>query len=1096
MATIIGDNGKNTLIGTNSKDIIVALDEDDIAAGLGGNDSIDGGDGNDSLFGGTGNDTILGGLGADLIHGGAGNDLIGLGDNSRNASPGTGAGDVLYGDGFNNFTLVGGSVVGQDPVGETQRGDDVIYGTADGDTIYGDNGDGSNAGGHDTILAGSSADTIYGEGGNDSISGEGGNDLLSGGDGKDTLLGGEGNDILIGGAAGDVIDGGAGDDRIVYNAVSDSSGNKNDTIHGFASGFNYASGDKIDITALGGPGSDLQWTGSIVPSPSGIATVWYQAVAGGVKLLADVDGDGATDFQVLVQGVSSLRHSDILGVINSDLVVIGGGIHNEDDPVIEVGVTPGDATASGVIVLGTDNTDGEGDRVVIANPGIQLGAYGSIAIAADGSWTYTLDNGDPDTDALHEGQIVTDEFSMAWTDGLATSNSLPLLIRIEGRNDAPTIDGAHSGSVQEDVTLAASGVLTAQDVDSGATQTWSIEGSATGAFGSLALNGNTGEWTYTLANDSSAVQSLAAGESHEELFTIRVTDDWGVFEELTVTVAVTGSHDSIVSGRITLVSTNANGEQGNSDSATPSFSSDGTRIVFNSDATNLVAGGTNGLPQIFVKSLVTGEVTLVSTDASGNEGIGISENPVFSPDGSKVAFLSRAENLVVGDTNGAEDIFVKDLNTGAIERASTNGSGGQADGDSFRPVFSPDGSKLAFQSFASNLVAGDTNVSNDVFVKDLSTGAVTRVSTDSFGAQANSYSFEPRFSGDGSKVVFFSYASNLVAGDTNGGPDVFVKDLLTGNVVLASTSGTGDQGNAFSTHAVISPDGSKVAFYSEASNLVAGDTNGWGDIFLKDLATGAIERVNTDSLGAEANSLSLGPAFSPDGSEIAFISFASNLVEGDTNAQWDLFIKDLETGVTIRVSTDAIGTEVNQFSFYEPVFSPDGSAMAFHSLASNLVPGDTNESYDVFIKQLALSGGTGSDAVVGGIGNDTLIGAAGDDTLTGGAGGDLFVWQLGDQGAPGTPATDTITDFVDAGDALELSDLLVGESHSGTNPGNLDDYLDFSLDSGNTTVSVKTGGSGAADQVIALNGVDLVTGTSSDSEIISDLLSAGRLITD
>ena len=988
MATITGDNGKNTLIGTNSKDIIVALDEDDIAAGLGGNDSIDGGDGNDSLFGGTGSDTILGGLGADLLHGGAGNDLIGLGDNSRNASPGTGAGDVLYGDGFNNFTLVGGSVVGQDPTAPTQRGDDILYGTSEADTIYGDSGDGSNAGGHDTILAGSSADTVYGEGGNDSIAGEGGNDLLSGGDGKDTLSGGDGNDTLMGGAGADAIDGGAGDDRILYNAASDSSGNKLDTINAFVSGLNYSSGDKIDITAVAGP-NEIHWTGT-APSLPTAYSAWYQPVAGGVKLMVDSSGDGAADLQVFVQGAGSLKHSDILGLFNRPLLVITDGTPaNADDPVVAAGnVTAGDPTASGALLLNGTGLDLEGDRVVVANVGTQVGVYGTLSLTED-SWSYVLDNDRPATDALAPGQVVTDTFSLIYTDGLAISNSLDFVISVSGNNDPPPI----------------------------------------------------------------------------------------------------------VSGGITLVSTTAGGDQGNSDSATPSFSLDGTRIVFNSDATNLVPG-TNGLPQIFVKNLVTGEVALVSADASGNEGNGVSETPVFLPDGSKVAFTSNADNLVAGDTNGGEDIFVKDLSTGAIERVSTGSSGAQANNESFGPAFSPDSSKVAFWSYASNLVAGDTNGTSDVFMKDLSTGVVTRLSTDSLGGQANGYSFEPMFSGDGSKLLFFSDASNLVSGDVNAALDVFVKDLLTGDVVLVSADAAGLQGNAHSTHAVISSDGSKVAFYSDANNLVAGDTNDQGDIFVKDLATGAIERVSTDSLGAQANSQSLFPTFSPDGSKIAFVSFASNLVDGDTNAQWDLFIKDLQTAVTTRVSTDAIGTEVDQFSFYGPEFSPDGSAIAFHSLASNLVPGDTNESYDIFIKQLALSGGSGVDVVVGGAGSDIVVGGPGDDLLTGGAGDDIFVWEFGDQGAPATPALDKITDFVDAGDALELSDLLVGESHSGTDPGNLDDYLDFSFGSGDTTVNVKTSGSGAADQVIVLNGVDLVTGTSSDSEIISNLLSAGRLITD
>jgi VCBS repeat-containing protein len=988
MAVITGTNGKNTLTGTNSKDTIVALDDDDIVSGLGGNDSIDGGAGVDSLFGGTGNDTILGGTGADLIHGGAGSDLIGMSDNSRNASPGNGPGDTIYGDGFNTFVLVSGTVVGQDLTAPTQRGDDVIYGTSEADNIFGDNGDnidGAGSGGHDTVFAGNGADSVFGESGNDSISGEGGNDYLVGGDGKDTLAGGDGNDTLLGGAGADVIDGGAGDDRIVYNALSDSSGNKNDTINGFVSGSNYSSGDKIDITAVAGS-NEIHWFGA-APDSAGAYTAWYQAVAGGVKLIADSSGDGVADLQVFFQGISSLKHSDILGIFNHPLEIIGE-ITNDGDPVIEAGnATAGDATASGSLLVNGTGFDPEGDRVVVANTGEQVGTYGTLTLTENG-WSYLLDDDKPATDALAEGEIATDAFSVIYTDGLAISNGINLVITITGSHDAPPI----------------------------------------------------------------------------------------------------------VSGQIALVSRDANGVQGNSDSVTPAFSPNGNWIVFNSDATNLVPAGTNGSAHIFIKNLATGEVVLVSSNAAGGEGEGRSQSPVFSPDGTKVAFSSFAANLVAGDNNFSEDIFVKDLATGAVMRASTNASGNEVFGSSSEPVFTADG-KVAFWSNASNLVAGDTNGAIDIFLKDLSTWSIVRLSTDSSGGQANGHSFEPTFSADGTKVAFQSYATNLVSGDTNGFSDVFVKDLLTGNVTLVSTDAFGVQGNGLSSGAVLSPDGTKVAFSSAATNLVPGDTNGEFEVFVKDLATGAIIRASTDADGIQGDSQSFNPAFSPDGTKLVFDSFSRNLVAGDDNGSWDVFVKDLGTGAITLVSSDPYGNESNQFSLGGAEFAPDGSSVIFQNWSSNFVAGDANDSYDIFIKQLALEGGGTPDVVIGGSGNDILIGGPGNDTLTGGAGNDQFKWNNGDQNAPGTPAVDTVNDFVDAGDVLNLSDLLVGESHSGVDPGNLDNYLDFSYASGATTIAVKTIGGGAADQLIVLNGVDLVTGTSSDGEIISNLLAAGRLVT-
>jgi Tol biopolymer transport system component len=160
-------------------------------------------------------------------------------------------------------------------------------------------------------------------------------------------------------------------------------------------------------------------------------------------------------------------------------------------------------------------------------------------------------------------------------------------------------------------------------------------------------------------------------------------------------------------------------------------------------------------------------ITRVSTAADGTEGNGKSSEPVFSPDGTKVAFWSFASNLVAGDTNNSADVFIKTLATGAIERISNAGGGTQGNGNSWGQAFSPDGTKVAFASDASNLVAGDTNNARDIFVKTLATGAIERVSTDALGAQGYGNSFDPVFSPDGIKVTFWSYAANLVPGDTN-----------------------------------------------------------------------------------------------------------------------------------------------------------------------------------------------------------------------------------------------------------------------------------------------------------------------------------------
>lgn len=406
---------------------------------------------------------------------------------------------------------------------------------------------------------------------------------------------------------------------------------------------------------------------------------------------------------------------------------------------------------------------------------------------------------------------------------------------------------------------------------------------------------------------------------------------------------------------ITRVSTAADGTQGSGGSANGTLSAGGRFVAFQSQATNLVPGDTNGQPDIFVKDLASGVVTLASTAADGTQANRESYEPSLSGDGRFVVFHSLATNLVPGNTDGTVDLFVKDLATGAITRAATaaDGTQGNAGGDS--GALSADGRFVAFHSSASNLVPGDTNDRRDVFVKVLSTGAITRASTAADGTQGNSSSiYEPSLSADGRFVAFGSYASNLVLGDTNGQSDIFVKDLTTGAITLASTAADGTKTNAGSSRLSLSGDGHYVAFVSSASNLVAGDTNGADDIFVKNLTTGAITRASTAADGTQANHIHyiyLPFSLSADGRFVAFASDASNLVPGDTNGRSDIFVKDLTTGAITRASTAADGTQGNYNSLL-PSLSADGRFVAFTSDASNLVPGDTNNGGDIFLVEL------------------------------------------------------------------------------------------------------------------------------------------------
>jgi Tol biopolymer transport system component len=411
------------------------------------------------------------------------------------------------------------------------------------------------------------------------------------------------------------------------------------------------------------------------------------------------------------------------------------------------------------------------------------------------------------------------------------------------------------------------------------------------------------------------------------------------------------------------VSTTASGAQATGGGATKaSISPDNRFVTFASDAANLVSGDTNGLRDVFLKDLQTGAVTRLSTDATGTLSTnGPSFLPIFSPDGRYVAFQSEATNLVSGDTNGFQDVFLKDLQSGAVTRLSTDSSGAQVGGVSLNAVFSSDGQYLAFNSYAAGLVGGDTNLAADIFLKDLQTGTVTRVSTDSAGAQgAGGLSLEPVISPDGRYVAFTSSFTNLVADDTNGQADVFLKDLQTGAVSRISTDASGAQAiGGTSQVAAFSPDGKFIAFQSNATNLTANDTNGKTDIFLKNLETGAIERISTTASGSQATGGASSvanpsrPIFSNDGRYIVFHSDATNLVGGDTNGSMDLFLKDLRTGAVTRVSTDASGAEATGGDSLWASMSPDGRFLSFLSDATNLVAGDTNGQRDVFLRELS-----------------------------------------------------------------------------------------------------------------------------------------------
>ncbi len=401
----------------------------------------------------------------------------------------------------------------------------------------------------------------------------------------------------------------------------------------------------------------------------------------------------------------------------------------------------------------------------------------------------------------------------------------------------------------------------------------------------------------------------------------------------------------------TRVSVDSGGNEGNDNSFEPSLSADARFAAFFSDATNLVPNDTNGFEDIFVHDRTTNATTRVSLGLGGAESNERSSNPVLSADGRFVAFESSATNLVANDTNGQTDIFVHDRQTGETTRVSLGPAGVEANAGCGTPVISADGRFIAFESSATNLVTNDTNNEGDVFVHDRQSGETTRVSLTDGGGEGNSDSELGAISADGRLVCFRSFATNLVANDTNNTPDIFVRDRQANTTTRVNVSTGGDQANASSEDSDISADGRFVAFESNATNLVPNDTNNQGDVFVRDLLNNTTIRVSVNSNGDQVVGDSSGnPSISADGRFVAFTSEASNLVDGDNNSTVDVFVRDLLTGSTFRVSLDSNGAEGNGSST-QPVISADGLAVIFASLATNLVPNDNNGSRDIFVNQ-------------------------------------------------------------------------------------------------------------------------------------------------
>ena len=626
--------------------------------------------------------------------------------------------------------------------------------------------------------------------------------------------------------------------------------------------------------------------------------------------------------------------------------------------------------------------------------------------------------------------------------GLQDPTPMTSSFNVIARPDAP-----------RDITLSASSIT--ENNTAGATvATLGVVDPDAGDTHSYAITGGTGQSLFSLSGTTLKASSVLDYETAPDLgdgtrgytLTLKVTDNTGRSYTETDTIRI----NDVVEWNNLLVTTSTTGTQSNEASYMPAISADGRFVAYYSLADNLVSGDTNSSFDIFLHDLATGTTTLVSHASDGTLGNSDSQEPSVSGDGRYVTYASWASNLVGSDTNGTIDIFLTDTANGTTERISVASDGTEGNGYSYRPAISGDGRYVVFESTSTNLTGDPASGFYNIYLHDKQTGSTTLLTKGLGGAAANSSSSFANISEDGHYASFYSNASNLVAGDTNNAADIFRVDLSDGSIERVSVDASGAQATGYSYTPSISADGRYVSFYSTASNLIAGDSNGLTDVFVKDMVTGTVTRVSQAADGTQTNDSSYDGQISGNGLAVVYGSYANNLASPDTNATYDVFLKDLTTGGIALLSHGTSGDSGNNTSYaYSSGMggvSTDGTTAVYVSYATDLVSGDSNSQIDVIAATTSngsrlggtssgetitgtslgdliaglggddiLLGGYGDDRIWGDADNDNLTGGGGADRLSGGTGADNFIFNALSEGG------DSILDFSAAeGDVIDL----------------------------------------------------------------------------
>ncbi|MCA9166385.1 MAG: PD40 domain-containing protein [Planctomycetales bacterium] len=420
------------------------------------------------------------------------------------------------------------------------------------------------------------------------------------------------------------------------------------------------------------------------------------------------------------------------------------------------------------------------------------------------------------------------------------------------------------------------------------------------------------------------------------------------------------------------------GVSANGVSSNASISGDGQLVAFTSTADDLVANDFNGASDVFLYNRATNDVSLISVNSSGtasgsntSTSFQNSSAPMISEDGRFVVFVSQAVDLVEGYVpgfGGITNIYLRDLQSQTTYLVSANyaaaNQGGA--GPSDYPKISRDGSAILFRSNAADLVDGLGGGVGQLYAWDVQSRQIEMVSINSAGTGASSAipDVENSISPDGRFVAFRSSATNLVNLDNNGIDQIYLRDRQLKTTTLVSIDylgGVGGNGHSYVTPNAISDGGRFVTFYGNATNLVNAPVLG-SAAYVRDMATGITSFVSLHTDGIQGRE-GTAPSITPDGTRVVFTSRANDLSPLDSNNRSDVYVRDLTEHQTILVSVNAAGTAAGAqpggvFESRLPTaISPDGTIVAFHSMAIDLVGGkvDDQSTVDVFVRDLSTS---------------------------------------------------------------------------------------------------------------------------------------------